>query len=80
MERVLRTGYYIDDFQASYFVVDSFEKLFEATMKTDFTPLYSAYRDMPEFTPFEILERDTVIRKGTGAYWKDFPQTKAKLK
>ncbi len=80
MERVLRTGYYIDDFQASYFVVDSFEKLFEATLNTDFTPLYSAYREMPEFTPFEILERDRVIRKGTGAYWKDFPQTKAKLK
>ena len=80
MERVLRTGYYIDDFQASYFVVDSFEKLFEATMKTDFTPLYSTYREMPEFTPFEILERDMVIRKGTGAYWKDFPQTKSKLK
>src|SRR5687768_1651437 len=28
LERVLRTGYYIDDFQASYFVIERFEDLF----------------------------------------------------
>lgn len=80
MERVLRTGYYIDDYQASYFVVDSFEKLFEATMGTDFTPLYADYRTKPEYTPFEILPTDQVIREGTGAYWRAFPEQKTKLK
>ena len=29
LERVLRTGYYIDDFQASYFVINRFEDLFD---------------------------------------------------
>lgn len=80
LERALRTGYYIDDYQASYFVIDSFEELFEIAAKTDFTPLYAEYRQLPEFTPFEITDRDEVIRKGSGEYWKDFPHTKPKLK
>ncbi len=80
LERVLRTGYYIDDFQASYFVVDSFEKLFRECIATPFVPLYEKFRNLPAYTPFEIQDRDEVIRKGTGAYWKDFPRTKTKLK
>ncbi len=80
LERVLRTGYYIDDLQASYFVVDSFEKLFEECIERPFVPLYQEYREKPEFTPFEIHDTDTVLRRGTGEYWRDFPRTKTKLK
>jgi phenylalanine-4-hydroxylase len=80
LERCLRTGYYIDDLQASYFVIDSFEKLFEEAVETPFVPLYEKFRELPDFTPFEFEESDTVIRKGTGEYWKDFPNTKTKLK
>ncbi len=80
LERVLRTGYYIDDFQASYFVIDSFEKLFEQCIERPFVPLYQEYREKPQLSPFELLPSDKVLRKGTGKYWKDFPNTKTKLK
>ena len=80
LERVLKTGYYIDDFQATYFVIDSFEKLFEEAVETPFLPLYQKLREEQDYTPFELLPSDNVIRKGSGEYWKDFPQTKEKLK
>lgn len=45
--RVMRTRYKIDSFQASYFVIDSFQELFDKTAP-DFTPLYEAARRQPE--------------------------------
>jgi phenylalanine-4-hydroxylase len=80
LERCLRTGYYIDDFQATYFVIDSFESLFEQAMSTPFVPLYEKFREQEEFTPFEILESDEVIREGSGDYWQEFPAIKTQLK
>ena len=41
------TDYLIDDFQQTYFVIDSFEQLFRAAYDTDFAPIYHKYRDMP---------------------------------
>jgi len=38
--RIMRTRYTIDSYQASYFVIDSFQQLIEATAP-DFTPLYA---------------------------------------
>lgn len=80
LDRVLRTGYYIDDLQATYFVVDSFEKLFEECIERPFVPLYQKFREMPQLSPFQIEPTDKVLRKGTGTYWKEFPKTKTKLK
>ena len=80
LERVLRTGYYIDDFQASYFVIDRFEDLFDFLRRTGFLALYDRMREAPPLTPFEIAPEDAVIRKGTGEYWRDSPASKAKLK
>ena len=80
LERVLRTGYYIDDFQAAYFVIDRFEDLFDLLKTTNFNELYDKYRNEPAFTPFETLPQDVVIRRGTGKFWKDFPAIKTKLK
>jgi phenylalanine-4-hydroxylase len=39
LTRIMRSRYRIDTYQASYFVVDSFRQLFEATAP-DFTPVY----------------------------------------
>ena len=78
--RVLRTGYYIDDFQATYFVIDKFEDLFELLKSTNFTDVAGKFRVLPSHTPFEILPHDKVIRKGTGHFWRDFPSTKTSLK
>jgi len=80
LDRVLRTGYYIDDFQASYFVIDRFEQLFETLRSTNFNGLYDELRGRPEHTPFEILPDDEVIRKGSRRHWRDFPATKTTLK
>ena len=46
--RTMRTRYKIDSYQQTYFVIDSFEQLFEMTAG-DFTPLYEQMRGMPEF-------------------------------
>jgi phenylalanine-4-hydroxylase len=80
LERVLRTGYYIDDFQASYFVIDSFEDLFGLLQGRDWPALYEASREAPPLTPFAVEPDDRVIREGTREYWRAFPDTKAKLK
>ena len=44
LKRLMHTKYKIDSYQASYFVIDSFDQLFEATAP-DFTPIYRAVRD-----------------------------------
>jgi phenylalanine-4-hydroxylase len=80
LERVLRTGYYIDDFQASYFVIESFEDLFGLLQGRDWPSLYEASRAAVPLTPFAVEDADRVIRGGTCAYWREFPATKAKLK
>jgi phenylalanine-4-hydroxylase len=80
LERVLRTGYYIDDLQATYFAINSFESLFRECVERPFLPLYDEYNQKPQLSPFELLEGDQVLRRGSGDYWKEFPKTKPKLK
>jgi phenylalanine-4-hydroxylase len=41
--RVMRTDYCIDAFQQCYFVLESFDQLFEACYRTDFGPIYEQY-------------------------------------
>jgi phenylalanine-4-hydroxylase len=50
LERVLRTDYHIDRYQDTYFVIESFEQLFEET-RPDFTPIYARLRDLPALAP-----------------------------
>ena len=47
IERVMRTRYRIDDYQATYFVIDSFQELFDKTAP-DFTPMYERVAQLPE--------------------------------
>lgn len=68
--RVMRTDYRIDDFQHTYFVLDSFEQLFEACYGTDFAPLYRQYAAQPPVAAAARLPGDRVLappRGGTGA-------------
>jgi phenylalanine-4-hydroxylase len=46
LRRLMRTKYKIDSYQANYFVIDSFDQLFEATAP-DFTPIYREVRALP---------------------------------
>jgi phenylalanine-4-hydroxylase len=42
--RVMRTGYMIDDFQKTYFVLESLPQLIEALVGLDFGPVYETWR------------------------------------
>ncbi len=44
LQRLMRSRYRIDTFQSSYFVIESFQQLFDATAP-DFTPVYRKVRD-----------------------------------
>jgi len=54
LRRVLRTVYEIDDFQRTYFVIDSFAQLFEQTAQ-DFSPIYEQVSRLPACTPDRAL-------------------------
>jgi phenylalanine-4-hydroxylase len=67
LERVMRTDYRIDDFQESYFVIGSFDQLFEETYK-DFAPLYRKLETGPNYKPGDVLKTDRVHNRGTRTY------------
>lgn len=67
LERVMRTEYRIDDFQESYFVIDSFEGLLAETYK-DFAAIYERLQQGPTYRPGDILPSDTVLTRGTHSY------------
>ncbi|HXE29408.1 MAG TPA: phenylalanine 4-monooxygenase [Stellaceae bacterium] len=58
--RVMRTRYRIDDYQESYFVIDSFEQLFEAT-QPDFTPYYAELARLSDLDPGAVLTSDRFL-------------------
>lgn len=62
--RLMRTRYRIDTFQKTYFVIRSFEELFEAT-KPDFTPLYAALQTQPDLGAGDLDAKDVVLTRGT---------------
>ncbi|MDB5568125.1 MAG: Phenylalanine-4-hydroxylase, partial [Tardiphaga sp.] len=69
LERVMRTNYIIDDFQQSYFVIDSFEKLLEDSYQ-DFGPLYARLAKATDIEADQVIADDRVINRGTLAYFK----------
>jgi phenylalanine-4-hydroxylase len=62
LERVLRTDYLIDDYQQTYFVIDSFEQLFHAGYETDFAPFYKQFAHTAGIAPSVVLPADRLIR------------------
>ena len=63
MERVLRTDYLVDDYQKTYFVVESFDQLFEDA-KSDLTPVYERIKALPTIDPETLTDTDVVIHRG----------------
>ncbi len=59
--RVMRTEYRIDAYQQTYFVLDSFEQLFEACYQTDFAPLYRRYAAQPSLAADAVLPGDEPV-------------------
>jgi len=67
LERVMRTQYRIDDYQQSYFVIDSFDDLLHRTRDADFAPVYARLENLPDIAPDAVLAQDRVIHLGTQA-------------
>jgi phenylalanine-4-hydroxylase len=76
LERVMRTKYAIDDFQQTYFVIESFEKLLAACHQ-DFAPLYQRLAVATDIERFELIEGDEVLTRGTLAYFKKDQRSRA---
>ncbi|OQW56237.1 MAG: phenylalanine-4-hydroxylase [Proteobacteria bacterium SG_bin9] len=68
LERVMRTNYVIDDFQQTYFVIDSFEKLLDDAYK-DFGALYGRLHDVSDIAADAIVANDDVLHRGTLDYF-----------
>jgi phenylalanine-4-hydroxylase len=70
LERVMRTKYLIDDFQQTYFVIDSFQALLDACYR-DFGPIYAWIGAADDIEPHELVADDEVVSRGTLAYFTD---------
>ena len=67
LERVMRTDYRIDDFQETYFVLDSLDDLLHLA-QVDFAPLYDRLHHQPSLPPGKVLPHDHIWHRGNGAY------------
>ncbi|MDH5830720.1 phenylalanine 4-monooxygenase [Luteimonas sp. M1R5S18] len=68
LERIMRTRYRIDTYQKTYFVIDSFQQLIDATAP-DFTPVYARLAGQPSIAAGDVLDTDAVFQRGTGEGW-----------
>ena len=67
LERVMRTRYRIDDYQETYFVLDSLDALLELA-RIDFAPVYAQVAGQAEIEPGALCVNDTVFTRGDGQY------------
>jgi phenylalanine-4-hydroxylase len=58
--RVMQSKYKIDSFQETYFVIDSFKELFDATAP-DFTPYYETLRSHRDLAANELTKADVLV-------------------
>ena len=68
LERIMRTRYRIDTYQKTYFVIDSFEQLMQAT-EPDFQPIYARLATLDSYPAGAVLGADRVFHRGTGEGW-----------
>src|SRR3546814_7717154 len=60
LRRIMRTRYRIDSFQKTYFVIDDFAQLFDAT-RPDFAPIYREVNSLSAVPAGSILGSDKEI-------------------
>ena len=68
LERIMRTRYRIDTFQKTYFVIDSFQQLIDATFP-DFTPIYARLASQDSIPAGSVVGTDAVFQRGSGEGW-----------
>ncbi len=69
LPRIMRTKHIIDDFQQTYFVVESLEQLL-ASCYEDFGDVYRQVRSQPDFEAHDIVPGDVVLHEGTREYFE----------
>jgi phenylalanine-4-hydroxylase len=57
--RIMRTGYMIDEFQKTYFVLESLPQLIDSLVGLDFGPIYEKWREAPALPAGECLPGET---------------------
>ena len=68
LKRIMRTRYRIDTYQKTYFVIDSFEQLIDAT-RPDFVPIYAELARLDSYPAGTVLDSDRVFQRGSGEGW-----------
>ena len=68
LQRVMKTRYRIDTYQKTYFVIDSFQQLFEATL-ADFAPVYRTLELSDPVMAGAVLDADRIFNRGDGEGW-----------
>jgi phenylalanine-4-hydroxylase len=67
LARVMQTDYRIDDFQETYFVINSLDDLLDLA-KVDFAPLYEQMTGKPDIAPGQLIAKDVLFNIGNGSY------------
>ena len=67
LPRIMRTDYRIDNFQQTYFVINSLDDLL-ALAKMDFAPLYEQLDGKADIAPNQLVASDVLFNRGTGSY------------
>ena len=68
LKRIMRTRYRIDTYQKTYFVIDSFEQLIDAT-RPDFVPIYAELAALDSYPAGTVRDSDRVFQRGSGEGW-----------
>ncbi|MEL6286515.1 MAG: phenylalanine 4-monooxygenase [Pseudomonadota bacterium] len=68
LDRIMRTEYIIDDFQKTYFIIESFDALLDACY-ADFGNVYERVKTASSIQPDTIREDDRVEQRGTLAHF-----------
>ena len=68
LKRIMRTRYRIDTYQKTYFVIDSYQQLMDAT-RPDFTPYYAELAAQESIPAGSVLGDDRVYQRGNGEGW-----------
>lgn len=67
LSRVMQTDYRIDDFQQTYFVIESFDQLLAESYR-EFLPIYQALEGMKTLEPPVVRDSDVVLTRGAQSY------------
>jgi phenylalanine-4-hydroxylase len=68
VDRVMRTDYVISDLQPTYFVIKSFEDLYQQTVERDFDRLYRTLDPGFTYANTAVIDVDDVLHPGTLEY------------